>query len=252
MAYFIATLYKINKRREDFLGTILLKWLNEGSIEVKETGKTMFKNKPIYSIDLKINEKKYYQNNRELELFEMLKVASKDGILESNEFERWCSNNYTKVLKWFDNILKDEKLELTNKGYLILTEKKFLKIFTHKTYEVNYILKDKAIELAGLKKFLIDFSDIKNKEVIEVHLWKEYLMFAQIFGIANKVAKQFAKLYPNVITDINYDGIITVNSIARIGTMAAISSSASSSSGISSSLGGGGGAFGGSSGGGTR
>jgi uncharacterized membrane protein len=66
------------------------------------------------------------------------------------------------------------------------------------------------------------------------------------------VAKQFANLYPNVITDINYDGIITVNSIARIGTMAAISSSASSSSGISSSLGGGGGAFGGSSGGGTR
>ena len=30
----------------------------------------------------------------------------------------------------------------------------------------------------------------------EVKLWKDYLVYAQLFGIADKVAKQFQKLYP--------------------------------------------------------
>ena len=33
-----------------------------------------------------------------------------------------------------------------------------------------------------LKKFLNEFSRIKERQVIEVKLWKEYLIFAQIFG----------------------------------------------------------------------
>ena len=31
---------------------------------------------------------------------------------------------------------------------------------------------------------------------MEVGLWKDYLVFAQLYGIADKVAQQFQKLYP--------------------------------------------------------
>ncbi|MBR5240131.1 MAG: phenylalanine--tRNA ligase subunit beta, partial [Clostridia bacterium] len=41
-------------------------------------------------------------------------------------------------------------------------------------------LKHEAINLAGLKKYLTEFSRIKEKTAIEVKLWKEYLMFAQL------------------------------------------------------------------------
>lgn len=187
----------------------------------------------------------------------MLEDASKDGILESKEFEKWCSKNYTKILNWFDQVLYSEKKALSLDGSLVLKEKTTLKIFKSKVYEVQPSLKQEGIELLGLKKFLIDFSDMKNKEAIEVHLWKEYLMYAQIFGIAKKVAKQFKNLYPDLITDMSYDGVIFVNSMAHTGVTHAVSArsraqSYSSGGGGFSSGGGGGGSFGGGSGGGCR
>lgn len=259
-AYFVATLYDLNKKKEDFLGTVLLKWLNEEKIVVVETPPKLF-SKSKYSIDLKQKEIKTFENQLEKALYEMLSKASKDGILESKEFEKWCSNNYSKILNWFDNVLKEEKQKLVADGSLIETEKVTLKVFKTKKYHVQPSLKEEAIQLAGLKKFLVEFSDMKNKEAIEVHLWKEYLMFAQIFGIANKVAKQFKNLYPDLITDMSYDGIIVVNNIAYSGVTRAKSArnsarsraqSYSSGGGGFSSGGGGGGSFGGGSGGGCR
>lgn len=255
-AYFVATIYSLNKKKEDFLGSIFLKWLNEERISMIETPKKLFRGTKN-SIDLKIQTKQTFSNPLEQELYTMLKTASEDGILETKEFEKWCSKNYSKMLSWFDKVLSDEKKQLTLDGSLIEKEKITLKIFKTKTYETQLKLKEEAEQLAGLKKFLVDFSDMKNKEAIEVHLWKEYLMYAQIFGIADKVAKQFKNLYPDLITDVNYDSIIFVNHVAYSGvshaqTARSRAESYSSGGGGFSSGGGGGGSFGGGSGGGSR
>ena len=37
-----------------------------------------------------------------------------------------------------------------------------------------------------------------EKKFIEVHVWNEYLMFAELLGIADKVKEQFSKLYPEI------------------------------------------------------
>ena len=37
---------------------------------------------------------------------------------------------------------------------------------------------------------------VKKKEHIEVHIWEEYLMFAELLGVADRVREQFSKLYP--------------------------------------------------------
>ena len=60
------------------------------------------------------------------------------------------------------------------------------------------IIYEDSVKLYGLKKYFDEFTRIDTKEVIEVHLWDEYLMFAYIFGMANKVAKQLKDLYPEV------------------------------------------------------
>ena len=60
-----------------------------------------------------------------------------------------------------------------------------------------------SIQLYGLKKYFDEFTKIDTKEVIEVHLWDEYLMFAYIFGIANRVANKLKDLNPEVINDQN-------------------------------------------------
>ena len=42
--------------------------------------------------------------------------ASKDGILESKEFEKWCSKHYTKILNWFNDVLDYENEKLIEAG----------------------------------------------------------------------------------------------------------------------------------------
>jgi uncharacterized membrane protein len=98
-----------------------------------------------------------------------------------------------------------------------------------------------------------------------VGLWKDYLVFAQLFGIAEKVAKQFQKLYPAAFDQLAQQAGVdpttlfyTMNWTNNFSTRAfnnAVSRSSSGSisgGGGRSSFGGGGGFSGGGFGGGGR
>ena len=118
-------------------------------------------------------------------------------------------------------------------------------------------MKQEAIELAGLKRYLNEYTLIKEREAIEVQLFEEYLIFAQIMGIAQKVAKQFKDIYPDIIEQssfTSYDYIMFIHMSSNRGISAAQSAksraeSYSSGGGGFSSGGGGGGSFGGGGGG---
>lgn len=248
-AYFISMGFDLCKNKTDILGSILLKWLKEDKISTKKLTTKILK-KEVLALDLKDSK---FKNSLEQELYEMMKKASKDGILEQNEFEDWCKINYNKILKWFDKVLNDTGAGFEEKKYLEKKEKGYNKyIVTEKMFE-------EANKLKGLKQFLLEFSRIGEKEPIEVKLWEEYLMFAQIFGIAKQVAKQFKKLYPNIVeqqnNNYNYDTFLFINTMSYAGMVSANTArsraqSYSSGGGGFSSGGGGGGSFGGGGGGG--
>lgn len=50
---------------------------------------------------------------------------------------------------------------------------------------------DDVKKLYELKLFLENFSLVDTNETFDVHLWEDYLMYAYLFGIADKVLKQF-------------------------------------------------------------
>lgn len=202
-AYFIAYNYGLMKKKTDFLGAVLLKWLKQNKIQIekKEVGK-VFKKEDTCII---LNSNSTFDNSLEQDLHSMFYTASKDGILESKEFEKWCSNNYSKILGWFDKILNYQRDEFVKEGIITIQETVSLKIFKNKKYVVSSDLLEEAKQLKGLKKFLEEFTLIDKREAIEVALFEEYLMFAQILGIADKVSKQFKKLYPDIIENHNYD-----------------------------------------------
>lgn len=257
-AYFIAYHYGILKNKTDILGAIILKWIKDSlvRIEQKEGGKVFKKENTV--IILTGTNTSLISDAQERNLFDMLYKASKDGILENNEFKDWCNDNYSKILNWFDKILDTEQKKLANEGLLSLQEKKAFKFFKYNQYLVNPDLKNEALQIAGLKKYLLDYTLIKEREAIEVNLFEYYLIFAQMLGIAKKVAKQFKELYPDMIEQTcfaSYDNFYYINlctssGIASANTAKTRAESYSSGGGGFSSGGGGGGSFGGGGGGG--
>lgn len=248
-SYYIAYQYGLIKNKTDILGAIILKWLKQGIIktENKEQGKVFKKENTV--IILGDNPNIQFENSKETELFHMMYVASIDGILENKEFERWCKRSYEKILGWFDNILEEQREILVSDG-LIKREKR--RAFSDK-YVSTPELKEIAISLAGLKRFLLDYTLIMQREAIEVELFEDYLIYAQMMGIAKQVSKQFKELYPDMIQQTHYgsyDNIVYINYCASSGISSANSARAaaenySSGGGGFSSGGGGSGSFGG-------
>lgn len=56
--------------------------------------------------------------------------------------------------------------------------------------------KTDTIQMLGLKKFLTDFTLIDEREIQEVMLWKDYMVWATLFGCASTVVKQMQKINP--------------------------------------------------------
>lgn len=255
-AYWVSTNYHLNKKKEDFLGAVILKWLKEGNIKIeKRVTKKLFKNTEENNIVFVTAPTEIEQERK---LYEYMVEASIDGCLESDEFKKWCSKNYSKIFKWFDECLEYEAKELVNNGKATVVEKG--KIFKYSVYSIDSSMMQEAEQMAGLKKFLKEFSMIDTREPIEVNLWNEYLMYAQIFGIADVVAEQFKKLYPEIIQNMeangyNYNDVYFIHHITTTGMKSASvarqrAESYSSGGGGFSSGGGGGGSFGGGGGGG--
>lgn len=256
----INTLTKIYASNNDsnIIGAILLKWILFDQIVIINLPDKFLKKNRI-GIDLKKIEQ--FDNNYEQKLYDMMVKASKDNILEDNELKNWCRNNYTKLFNWLTTIETDQNNQLITEGHL---EKKTSFLGLSNGYIVKSSLKEEGLQILGLKKFLEEFSNIDDKKAIEVKLWKEYLINAQIFGIADKVAEEFKNIIPNMVEyyDGNFDTIITnihmINIMTSSGMSAAesakhaVASNYTGGGGGFSSFGGGGGSFGGGSGGGTR
>ena len=260
-AYWAANVFDLNKNKTDFLGAILLKWINEGVVTIEKVEvKKLLKSKEESVITF-VNKPNSTITN-ETKLYDYMYEASKDGKLETDEFKKWCKTNYTKMLNWFDEIEKEERDVLVDKNLVYEVEQQGGKIFkyNYKQYLISDKAREEAIKMKGLKQFFKEFSRIDEKEPIEVKLWNEYLMYAQILGMAKEVMEQFKKLYPEIIEDMenyNYDyhTFMFVNSLSDTGVKAASAArsaaeSYSSGGGGFSSGGGGGGSFGGGGGGG--
>ncbi len=245
-AYYIGYQYGIISKKTDVLGSIILKWLKDSIIRVEKREVGTIRKKEDTVVILNETNPELIVDEKEKALFKMLYEASEDGILENKEFEKWCNKSYSKILSWFDEIIKREKEKLVTEGLITVEEVTNMKIFKSKQYTATKELKEEAIQLAGLKRYLREYTLIKEREAIEVHLFEEYLIYAQMMGIAKEVAKEFKELYPELIEQSSYgtyDNIIFIHMCSTHGISQANAAKARAES--YSSGGGGGGSFGG-------
>jgi hypothetical protein len=240
--------------KEGILGAFLLKWVKEEKVVVTKTKSGLFSFKDNdYAVDLSNYEATDSIDPENLLLIMLKKASGTNKILEVKEFKRWCNKNYDELYSWFSDTIDYETKQLIEKGIITVSYEKnpryHNKDFDAKVNVVNSSMHEEAVHLLGLKKFLLEFSMMAEREIFEVHIWEEYLILAELMGIADKVAEQLSKLYPhfNEISKINTDiTTFAINNMAHIGYETArrsesYHSSSSSFGGFSS--GGGGSSF---------
>lgn len=191
-------------------------------------------------------------NDSEKEFHDMLYEASgEDHILQEKEFSRWSSrmSNSKRVGRWVTG--------LTGEAVALLQRNRYVdsKAFT-------LAGKQQAQNVVGFRNFLNDFTLSKERKSAEVALWQDYLIFASLYGIAKKVAKEMKDIDPKAFQECfgyefasmnrvllisNNMGGSIVNSVARVQSRSSVSGH-----GGTASFGGGGGFSGGGFGGGAR
>lgn len=63
--------------------------------------------------------------------------------------------------------------------------------------EERYVQADEVRQVIGFAHYLKDFSLVKERHLEEVNLWKEYLVYASFYGIADQVRKDMKKVAPD-------------------------------------------------------
>ena len=221
----------------------ILRMIYQGYLEVSKDSKGR--------LEISFNEGKGLPEDRVAAgLYDMmLKASGKDKVLQEKEFSSWSSAHGKQVSAWLSLAEEEAKTRLVRQNL-----KSGLK-FSVKGQE-------EARNLLGFKKFLNDFTLMKEKDTQEAVLWEEYLVFGALFGIADKVAKQLKDINPELfeqVADCDFDTfsvlIFRSNMLSRaiLNSYANYAASqAGQGLGGHSSFGGGGGFSGGGFGGGSR
>ena len=232
-----------------------MKWVRDGIITIREKESGVIVKKKNYDMYLDVDAK--FENKQETALYKMFILASKEGVLQTKAFQKWCGKHYKKIDDWFtkvDNVTEDSmnkngyaKTKTVYKRLLFWNIPRDRTVWTDKAY-------DQCLYVWGFNNFLDDEDNMKEKAAIEVKLWDEYLIFAAVLGIADRVEKQLKVAIPRyeeISTYNNFPIYYYTHTFAH-NSMSAASSAASAGQGGSSSFSGGGGGFSGGGGGGVR
>lgn len=201
VAYWL--LYHFSNIKKDdlnngLLGAYLLSWYKKGYIEIESVQESGY-SKENFRIDLK--DGNWDQNWIEQKIYDFLKsAAGNNNLLEKNEICNYCcvDGNDMQLRYLFKSILQEVQKELMNQNYItVIPAKNYIFFNTEEKITLSEDLQREYQNLCGLKNFLADNSCMEEKRHIEVHLWEDYLIFANLLGIADKVRKQLYKIYPN-------------------------------------------------------
>ena len=244
----VATLVKETGDKGNITSAMLLRMIQRGALTAMRNAKG--------KIDIALGpmSKAEALGAQYVELRDILSLAAgDDGILQEKEFKRWARKNTDKLTVWSDANLAEGRRWLAGENLM----------HGDKSTEAGIV---QARNLLGLKKYLSEFTLVSERETPEVVLWQDYLTFATLFGIADKVSEQLkeinADIYRETVGDVDVSVTETIY-MARYISMAMqrailneqISAAANSRSqgfGGGASFGGGGGFSGGGFGGGSR
>lgn len=180
---------------------MILRMIQAGAIEVRDVSK-----KQGGPIELVLADKfklsGYSAPYRTL--WDMIYNASgSDHILQEHEFSRWSERNQKTVSDWVDSISTEGKMSFQSRRDGL--------------FSVGGRITEQGREAVrktlGFKKYLNDFTLIRERTSSEAILWNDYLVFGALFGIAEQVAKELKDINPKAYSDMQ---IPDENSMRRL------------------------------------
>lgn len=249
VSHFLAQTFDVAKEESLLIGALILSMINKGCIEPQTEERVGAFGKSKKSVNLKLIKKP--DTDIEKKLYKVLvKAAGEDGILQEKELEKYAYKHPKSVSNLLENALDEGRgIFAENKGFTGHSGRKIS--------DLTAKGKEELAEVMGLKKYLEDFSLISEREISETIIWQDYMVYATLFGIADKVIKQFEKVYPDRVPEFeNYNrNVIIAHSYCHSmhrSAERAMQEERTSGQGGFASIGGGGGFSGGGTGGGSR
>lgn len=227
----------------DVFSYLLLKWMQDGYIRLKEDESDVLdKNERLI---IEFISDAYPDDKYEKELYQILaSIADDDGILTQTAIDDYSKEQGEPVEDWYSNIEKASRDKLIEKGYLEERERRF--IFKYRNYELTEDGRSLVKASTKFRNYLMNFSKYekeRDESLDEIIMWSSYL------GIVDGLLDELRAVYPNYEEDIIFPVYALTNTHA-FSTHFVSDSSASGAGTITT--GGGGGSFGGGAGGGTR
>ena len=243
--------------QESIIRAYFLKWIQEKIlIPVTEEKGLIFK-KDTLALKIKSGFNNDFEEKVERKLFAMFAgAAGADGILQENEFSDYLED--TDNQEEFESI--EEDLEELSNEYASrndLFEKSSKGKYSHTYSEKG---KEFTAKLVKNYNYLKDFSLLSEREISEIKVWKNLLIYATLYDVADEVEKQLKKLSPEFLRNIDMDveslhtAVIYSNAFSNdfVDAYSRSVEEASDGGGGFTSIGGGDDSFGGGDGGGTR
>lgn len=175
---------------EALLGAYLLRLISNGCLEPTE------RQANAKNVCLRLSHPPYSGNKYDDILYTVLEAAAgADGVLQPNELEQYCQTNYTPLATFMESCIRDGKQKICAGGYVKNIE-------CDNIDDLTEAGKEQLDEILGLKRYLLDFSLIQERSVKEAVIWQDYMVYAWMLGIADKVASQIRELYPEQVPQI--------------------------------------------------
>lgn len=249
VSYYLCRKFGVGGNEGDIISALILSMIDSGNIICDTEKSVSFFGKEKETNEIKLVSRPDKEPHGKLYDI-MIRAAGEDGVLQEKELEKYSSKNYKVLRSFIDDCNEKGENSFCAMGGFATGISNRIKGLSDKG-------KEQLSEIVGMKKFLDEFSLISEREIGEVTIWKEYLVYAALFGSADKVLEEMKKLYPNNIPEIetytrhvNMTGMY-YSSMYR-SMIRAEQKARSAGSGGRASFGGGGGFSGGGVGGGSR
>lgn len=197
------------KKNQGLAAAMILRMVYGGQLDISndEGGKVLISFNDGKAKELDRNSSSLYQ---------MMKTASgSDKILQDKEFSSWAFSHSSTVISWTKRCEGDGENNLKRDG--CITKSAFGKA---KFLPAG---QEKARQALGFKKFLDDFTLVKDKSSIDVHLWQEYLVYAALFGMSGKVTAELKDIDPSKFREIMHTDYTSLYSVVDVANTVASS-----------------------------